>query len=253
MESRIITMKDKLEVVGKELILDENSIKFLTNEKNPYLSARNKEGKISVFALWEKIHYGILTSNIMCILEEGLGNFIGSVFKGIKGITDDLFTEEYYFRLVGEDKRKVFKRAIKSLTKKTREDDDESTPGHARMVYANPRNIDWGVSGASPQQMGVPEQPVEAESDMPYATSATSGTYMASIAPEDISMDYNYTRPSDVIAEELTRQERVADIERHAQEIAHRLRVENHLTDEGELQLYREAIRQASESGGLTA
>jgi len=249
MESRIITMKDKLEVVGKELILDENSIKFLTNEKNPYLSARNKEGKISVFALWEKIHYGILTSNIMCILEEGLGNFIGSVFKGIKGITDDLFTEEYYFRLVGEDKRKVFKRAIKSLTKKTREDDDESTPGHARMVYTNPRNIDWGVSGASPQQMGVPEQPVEA--DMTCATSATSGTY-AYIAPEDISMDYNYGHSLNETEEETIALTRRRQIERHAQEIAHRLRVENNLTDEGELQIYREAIRQASESGGLT-
>ena len=243
MESRIITIKDKLEVVGKELILDESSIKFLTNEENPYLSARNKEGKILVFALWEKIHYGILTSNIMCILEEGLGNFIGSVFKGIKGITDDLFTEEYYFRLVGEDKRKVFKRAIKLLTKKTREDDDEPQQGRTRMVYS------WGVSGASPQQMGVPEQPVEA--DMTYATSTTSGAY-ASVAPEDVSMDYNYTRPPDVMAEEAEIQERIADIERHARDIAHRLRVENDLTDQGELQVYREAIRQASETGGLT-
>ena len=116
MERRIITVLDKLETDNKQRILvSKKDRAFLFDKENPYYWARNEEKKKSIFVLFGRGHYGILRSNILSIIEDKASNFVGGIFRSIKGITDDEFNESYFIHLLGKDGKKTWVKAKKII------------------------------------------------------------------------------------------------------------------------------------------
>ena len=135
MERRIITVLDELEMSNKQHILvNKKDQELLLDKENPYYSIRSREKPMSLFVLWETIHYGILSSNILSVIEDKLGTFIGSIFKEIKGIVDDEFNESYFIHLLGDSGKKDWKR-IKKEIGKGKKDVDFGAPNPTNNSY----------------------------------------------------------------------------------------------------------------------
>ena len=239
MERRIITVLDELEISNKQRILvGKKDQELLLDKENPYYSIRSREKPMSLFVLWEKIHYGILTSNILSVIEDKLGSFIGSIFKEIKGIIDDEFNENYFIHLLGNNGKKDWKRIKKEIGEGKKEGDVLHVPNPA-SVYINTMREDVeelsavsrAVSGCTTCTSCQAGEVVEADLSPDYYGAATTH-WNGSTAPQQATIQ------EVTAAEQVAASEQRVGAERQIREYVETMRRQENLSRREMEELY---------------
>lgn len=135
MNEHIITICNEIRLKNEKILIGKEDKDFLLDRENPYFGMENKEKKLLIFAIFEKIHYGILRSNLLCVIEEKFKTYIGDIFNNIEGIYNYPFNKSYFFYLLNKkDKKRGKEFLAKFDNSHTKMDVAGLTPD--RMVYS---------------------------------------------------------------------------------------------------------------------